>query len=40
MQEINVAELRKHTKACFDAVEQGDVLIKISTITDITRVLC
>ncbi len=26
MQEINVAELRKHTKACFDAVEQGDVL--------------
>ncbi|MEA1991801.1 MAG: type II toxin-antitoxin system prevent-host-death family antitoxin [Thermodesulfobacteriota bacterium] len=26
MQEINVAELRKHTKACFDAVEHGDVL--------------
>ena len=26
MQEINVAELRKHTKAYFDAAEQGDVL--------------
>ena len=26
MQEVNIAELRKHTKAYFDAVEQGDVL--------------